>query len=622
MGRTFALVVCLALALLIAWAGEQTPRPLPSGAPPQAFSAERAMADVRIIARTPHPMGSPANAAVREHLLRRMAALGLQPQVFAAPEAKRAPETLIGILPGRDRAAPAVALMAHYDSVPGSPGAADDAAGVAAILETVRALRATGPLRRDVAVILTDGEETGLLGARAFFREHPLARRLGFVINLEARGGAGKARMFQAGARNGETIELFRQAAPAPSASSLAALLYQIMPNDTDFTLARAAGLQGLNFAFVGGQFDYHAPVSTPANLDRGALQDLGAQALATARAAASADVLPRPAPDSVYNQLPGGVLAAYPAPAGWLLLAAAGALLIVATARARRTGRFAWADAARGAVVGLFVLLAGAALLREARRAVDVGHGAMAAQRLLAHAEVFEAALLLLATGLVLYAAAELARGRRGVLLVPAAAGLIGAFSAGFDPLSLGLGVAAVLVGAPTFWRAAAAPGVWAGLLLTGLAAGVALQAAAPTAAPVVAWPLLIGSAAAAVSGLWTWRPMAVRVAVLIAAAIGLGWLGGFVHGVYLGVDQPELLILPFWIGAMLVWPLAQPERQAAGTPFVAVGVLLAGLLALVWVRAVDPWSARRPKPATTTASIAAPPIGRQIADSARSLG
>jgi acetylornithine deacetylase/succinyl-diaminopimelate desuccinylase-like protein len=190
MARTLALAACLILAIALAWLGEQPPAPRPADVPAGVFSAERAMDDVRIIARAPHPMGSTANAAVRDHLLRRMTALGLAPEVFTRTALQETridgavlaiggrPQVLVGVLPGQDRRAPAVALVAHYDSVAASPGAADDAAGVAAILETVRALKAQGPLRRDIVVVLTDGEEDALLGARAFFGEHPLARRL------------------------------------------------------------------------------------------------------------------------------------------------------------------------------------------------------------------------------------------------------------------------------------------------------------------------------------------------------------------------------------------------------------------------------------------------------------
>jgi len=54
------------------------------------------------------------------------------------------------------------------------PGAADDGAAVAAVLETVRALRTQAPLRNDLVVLLIDGEENGLLGAQAVVRDDPL----------------------------------------------------------------------------------------------------------------------------------------------------------------------------------------------------------------------------------------------------------------------------------------------------------------------------------------------------------------------------------------------------------------------------------------------------------------
>jgi Zn-dependent M28 family amino/carboxypeptidase len=44
----------------------------------------------------------------------------------------------------------ALLLVAHYDSVPTGPGASDDGAAVAAMLETLRALKASTPLRNDV----------------------------------------------------------------------------------------------------------------------------------------------------------------------------------------------------------------------------------------------------------------------------------------------------------------------------------------------------------------------------------------------------------------------------------------------------------------------------------------
>jgi hypothetical protein len=49
--------------------------------------------------------------------------------------------------------------------VPTGPGASDDGSGVAALLETARALAIGTPLRNDVIFLFTDAEEVGLLGA-------------------------------------------------------------------------------------------------------------------------------------------------------------------------------------------------------------------------------------------------------------------------------------------------------------------------------------------------------------------------------------------------------------------------------------------------------------------------
>ena len=608
MGRTLALAACLIVAALLAWLGERTPPPSPAQASARAFSAARAFADIAVVARAPHPTGSPANAVVRDHLLRRMGALGLAPTAQVVDSFADHPRAdlptlvggrvvnLVGVLPGRDHSLPAVAVMAHYDSVPASPGAADDAAGVAAALETVRALKARGPLRREVVVVLTEGEEQDLLGARAFFARDPLARRVGFVVNMEARGGGGRARMFQTGPRNGETIGLFRRAVDAPSASSLAVYLYERMPNDTDFSIARAKGLPGLNFAFVGRQFDYHSASSTPAALDLGSVQDMGAQVLAVTAAAADAATLPRPAPDWAFSQVPGGPLAGYPADLGWIVLSLAAILVVLAIRRARPAA-IVGADIVRGAGAGGFLLLGGACVLHAARRASGAGFGFLEQHWLLAQSDRFETALMLLGVGVLLYAAAELARGRRGIAGFALAAGIAGAVFGQFEPLSLGLGAAALLMALIVFRRPAAVPGAWLGLLATAFAAALGLQIAAAPAAPIVAWPLLLAAALAAASALWTRRPWPIWIVTAAGAAIGLGWLGGLAHGLYLGLDAPELLALVVWLAAVVVWPLAQPDKDVAGTPFAAIFVLAGGIGLLALVRIDAPWSPRHPQ-------------------------
>lgn len=80
---------------------------------------------------------------------------------------------LVAEIPGTDKADELVMLGAHFDSWHGGTGATDNAAGSAVMLEAVRLLRATGlKMRRTVRIALWTGEEQGLLGSRAYVRDH------------------------------------------------------------------------------------------------------------------------------------------------------------------------------------------------------------------------------------------------------------------------------------------------------------------------------------------------------------------------------------------------------------------------------------------------------------------
>ncbi|MDP1617005.1 M20/M25/M40 family metallo-hydrolase [Phenylobacterium sp.] len=611
MERTIALAACLALALALGWLGEQGPRPLPADAPAEAFSSARAFEDIKVIARAPHPTGTPANFAVRDHLTSRMAALGLSPRVVVdRPFSSRVysgrtnmsggrVENVIGVLPGRDPAAPALGLMAHYDSVAGSPGAADDAAGVAAALEIVRAFRARGQPERDVVLIMTDGEEAGLLGAQAFFQNDPLAARIGFVINMEARGSAGRANMFETGPDNGPTIDLFIRTSPGSPSNALAVFAYEQMPNDTDFSVPRRQGIPGLNYAFVGRQFDYHSPTSTVENLSARSVQDLGDQSLAAAVAVAYSDTLPGQGPNRVYARTFAGHMLAYPPVVGWAVIAAAILLLTLAGLQARKSSTpLRWLDAGQGVLAGLYVLVAGAIVLRFARRASGAGFGFLEQHLLLAQAARFEAVLILLALGVVLLAAAALAKGgmRLTTALAPLAAALGCQIFGDWDLVGLALGVTAAVIALAAFGRAAERSSAWVGLLASGVAGAIALQILAPTTAFLIAWPMLVAAGAAALSGLGERRPLGLRLALIILCGAGLGWLAGMAHAVFVSLDMVELLALTAWLAAFFLWPFAHPKIGGAGR-VTALLVLGSGLALLALMRVDPPWSERHPR-------------------------
>lgn len=91
---------------------------------------------------------------------------------------------LLGRIPGTVPDAGIILLLAHWDHLGecGAPdaadricnGAADNASGVAAMLELAQRLKAAGPHGRDIYVLATTAEEAGLLGARGFAMTSPV----------------------------------------------------------------------------------------------------------------------------------------------------------------------------------------------------------------------------------------------------------------------------------------------------------------------------------------------------------------------------------------------------------------------------------------------------------------
>ena len=167
---------------------------------------------------------------------------------------------MVATWPGYDSTGQ-VLLAAHYDTTFGSPGASDDKSSVAAMLETARALASGEPLRNDIVMIFTDGEEAGLLGASSFVAEHSRGAQGGVVLNWEATGNAGPSVLFETSSGNAELIKEFAASAPYPIGDSAMAALYQAGMQNTDFTAFRDAGFVGLNFAFIDGVAWYHNSV-------------------------------------------------------------------------------------------------------------------------------------------------------------------------------------------------------------------------------------------------------------------------------------------------------------------------------------------------------------------------
>lgn len=596
----------LALALLLAVITLQTPRPVGADAPVTAFSAARAMVDVREIARHPHPLGSADHTRVRDYLFGRMSSLGLSPTLFEgplSPESIRRSERLgqnpagvgytavdlVGVLPGSDPTAPAVLLMAHYDTVPGSPGAADDSAGVAAVLESVRAIHARGGAERTLVVLFTDAEELGLDGARIFFGGHPLRDRIGAVVNLEARGGGGRAMMFETGPGNAQTIALFAgasgRATGGPASSSLGVFVYELMPNGTDFTIPRARGIPGVNFAFIGRPEQYHAATATAAALDQGSVQHIGSQALESADALLRTPTLPVADGNLVYSDILGWFVLMHTPATGWLLLALTAALGGLAAWRISRRSLLSPADIGRGALDGLW-FLSTAVVLAQAVRIIAGPMTARAASAdvyytLLARLPWMEAAtaLTVLGVGLVLLAGRDRIDRRVIAAVTGVAAGAALIFG-GFSPVVLAMAVLAIGLSLTPGLASRTVWGGWLGLIALTLGLGLVVQTLAPEAALIFVWPGLLAATAAAVTafaGPELDRPAGLAPSA-VAGVLGGAWLIGMAHVVFLGVgmDLPGALALIGMLVLMLVRPLAPTAGLARWVLVAAVAALL----------------------------------------------
>ena len=348
-----ALTALAVLAFFSVWT-VLPPAPAAVNAPADQFSAGRAFQHVERIGSQVHVAGSPAAADVRNYIVSTLASYGLQPQIQDAVGedandgdnfAMAHVHDVVAVLPGTASTG-RVFAVAHYDSVQVSYGGNDDGAGVASLLETARVLTHGPRPRNDIVFVFTDAEEACLCGAEAFVSQNPLAAGGGVVLNFESRGSSGPSIMFETSRNNANVVGVYGSSVPYPVATSFAVEVYRILPNDTDFTMFRLSGrFTGLNSAYIDGSGVYHSPEDKPSYMDRGSLQQQGANALALTRAFGRADIaaLAKPAGhDATYFPVL-GTLVRYP---GWLVwpfaaLAVIGVLALAILARRRSLIRY-----------------------------------------------------------------------------------------------------------------------------------------------------------------------------------------------------------------------------------------------------------------------------------------
>jgi hypothetical protein len=510
--------------------------PVQADAPADVFSAGRALRHIEAIADSPRPVGSAQHAEARAYLVGVLRSLGWRTEVQKSvgmfdfgndgTQNMAAVANVIATKRGSD-ATGTVLLTAHYDTVAGSRGAADDGIGVGALLETARALNAAGALRNDLVILLTDAEEDGLHGAEAFVRERAAALGPTVVLNHEARGASGAPITFRMSSPNGELLDALSQASGA-SAESSAEAIFEMLPNDTDFTPFVQAGLHGYDTGIAAGGAYYHSPLDDPAHLSAASLQQMGETTLELTRELAGTDLAAIGEGDEdIVTTLPWGL---FRYPQGLEVPLALGTLFLTAVLvwLLRRRGALTLSGVALSALASvIFSAAAGAAGYAVWRVALLVDPGQASAE----NAEPYESmlyrlAVLLAGLGVVLglYAivrrrlhAGELATGMLiglglvGVLLsltLPGVSGLVvqpslvvaaggvlaalllerGAVAAGIAYL-LALAIAAMMLG----------PAVWTGF-------DIDLGTGAPASAAQLAMFVLL--ALPLIEVVWPYRP------------------------------------------------------------------------------------------------------------------
>lgn len=250
------------------------------------FSTSRALEHITAMTKEPHYVGAKNHEAVASYIIKELQKLGLETTVqegFTLSDwgnlvkSKNIMCRIEGSTNGK-----ALLLLSHYDSAPHSfsRGASDDASGVATILEGVRAfLNAKTKNKNDIIILFTDAEELELNGAALFVTQHQWAKEVGLVLNFEARGSSGPSYMLmETNKGNAGLVKEFAKAGVTyPVSNSLMYSIYKMLPNDTDLTVFREQGdIQGFNFAFIDGHFNYHTQQDDIAHLDKSTLKHQG----------------------------------------------------------------------------------------------------------------------------------------------------------------------------------------------------------------------------------------------------------------------------------------------------------------------------------------------------------
>lgn len=255
--------------------------------PPTGINLTQAWADLEHITLRFHPYNSHANDDVREYLLTRIEKI-LKTKKIGSDQVTVEDDTIsnatfslgstsvyfegtniIVAIRGSDDDQPynsterrpengGVLVNAHYDSVSTGYGATDDGVGVAAVLQLLSYFTESKNWpKRTVVLLLNNGEEDYLNGAKAFMR-NSLSQVPQIFVNLEGAGAGGRATLFRS--TDTEVTRYYSRAShPFGTVVSGDGFKKGLIRSETDYKVFHGElGLRGLDIAFMEPRARYH----------------------------------------------------------------------------------------------------------------------------------------------------------------------------------------------------------------------------------------------------------------------------------------------------------------------------------------------------------------------------
>ena len=293
--RSLILTLSITLSALVAY-GVFFSMPSPKDVDAEGFSSARVVKDLEVIAQEPHSVAHPeARDRLLNYLTERLEKLGGNPQTYVYPNITSRKFTfdaknLLAEFPPLKASSDTTYLlmMAHHDSrypwklmgdTVTALGAVDDGYGLGIILESIhQALKYRNEWNQGIKVLFTDAEEVDLQGMKAAHQYNKeIFDNVGLILNIEARGPFGPALLFETSPGNERLVKLYADHARYPFGYSITNMVYQQMPNGTDFNIVRDS-IAGFNFSPVQDINHYHTDLDNIHNISEKTIQHYGEQ--------------------------------------------------------------------------------------------------------------------------------------------------------------------------------------------------------------------------------------------------------------------------------------------------------------------------------------------------------